>query len=268
MGLCNFFSDKIKATAYGIGLLLTGTLQADCDRNCAEPCYVSSVQLGANYTHANIKVDGQSSFNGNLGGLQGSYEYKPWNSIYGGSRIAWKEGKAKNSCADRKLIYVDVQERIGYTYSPCCRDWALTIFSGFGYRYLEHRLKQTHEHSIKFRYSEFYIPVGFLSEYFFRSCLSVGLNCIWMPQVFPTVEIVPLKGAHWDLKETVGNVLVELPVTYFFQGNRRYSLILKPFYERWEDGRSTAKTFNGQKLDLPKNTYNFWGIEFNLAFGF
>jgi hypothetical protein len=89
-----------------------------------------------------------------------------------------------------------------------------------------------------------------------------------MPQVFPTVEIVPLRGAHWDLKNTVGNVLVELPVTYFFRGNRCYSLILKPFYERWKDGPSTAKTSNGQKLGLPKNTYNFWGVEFNFAYAF
>lgn len=255
MRLYNYFYGKTKAIACGIGLLLAGTVNAD-------------LQIGASYMHANIKVDGQSSFDGNLGGIQASYEYKPWNGLYGGLRATWKEGKTENSKADRKLTYVDVQERIGYTYSPYCNDWAVTIFSGLGYRYLEHRLKQSHEPSIKFRYNEFYIPIGVLSEYFFCSCWSVGLNCIWMPQVFPTVEIVPLKGAHWDLKDTVGNVLVELPVTYFFHERTCYSFILKPFYEHWEDGRSTAKTSNGQKLGLPKNTYNFWGIEFIFAYGF
>lgn len=268
MSLCHFFSGKSKAIACGIGLLLIGTLQADCEGNFAEECCVSSVQIGANYTHANMKVNGQSSFDGNLGGIQGSYEYKPWNRLYGGLRAAWREGKTKNSHADRKLVYVDVQERIGYTYSPWCNDWVVTIFSGFGYRYLEHRLKQFHEDSIKFKYNEFYIPVGFLSERFFASCWSVGLNCIWMPQVFPTVEIVPLKGAHWDLENNIGNVLIELPVTYFFQGNSCYSFILKPFYERWGDGRSTAKTSNGQKLGLPKNSYNFWGVEVNFVYEF
>lgn len=268
MSLRNFVYGKTRTIAYGIGLLLAATVLADDEGSCTEVCRVSSVQIGANYTRANIKVDGQSSFNGNLGGIQGSYEYKPWNSVYGGLRVAWKEGKTKDSHADRKLVYLDVQERIGYTYSPCCADWAVTIFSGFGYRYLEHRLKQFHEPSVKFRYNEFYVPVGILSEYFFRSCWSVGLNCIWMPQVFPTVEIVPLKGAHWNLTNTVGNVLIELPLTYFFQGNRCYSLILKPFYERWEDGKSTAKTFSGQKLGLPKNTYNFWGVECNFAYAF
>lgn len=261
MSLRNFFSGKIKAIACGIGLLLTGTVQADCE--CT-----SVVQIGANYTHAHINVGGQPAFNGNLGGLQGSYEYKPWNSLYGGLKATWKEGATHNSSADRKLVYGDIQERIGYTFSPCCDDWAVTIFSGFGFRYLEHRLRESDEPTVKFRYNEFYVPIGFLSEYFSDSCWSVGLNCVWMPQVFPTVEIVPLKGAHWDLKDTIGNVLVELPLTYFFQGNRCCSLMLKPFYERWEDGRSTAKTSAGQRLGLPKNTYNFWGVEVNFAYAF
>lgn len=268
MSLCNFFSGKAKAIASGIGLLLVGTIQADYESNCIEACSISSLQIGANYTHANIKVDGQSSFDGNLGGVQGIYEYKPSNSFYAALKAAWKEGKTENSSAKRKLAYVDAQERIGYTYSPCCSDWAVTIFTGFGYRYLEHRLEQFDEPSIKFRYNEFYIPLGFLSEYFFCSCWSVGLNCIWMPQVFPTVEIVPLKGAHWDLKNTISNVLIELPFTYFFQENRCYSVVLKPFYERWEDGRSTAKTSNGQELGLPKNRYDFWGVELNFSYVF
>ena len=89
-----------------------------------------------------------------------------------------------------------------------------------------------------------------------------------MPQVYPTVKITPLKGARWILKNTVGNVLVELPLTYFLSEDKRYSLVLKPFYERWEDGRSTAKTSSGQELGLPKNSYNFWGAELNIAFSF
>lgn len=263
MGLCKFWN----TIACGMGLLLTGTVQADWEGNCKETCCASSVEIGASYTRANIKVDGDPSFNGNLGGIQGSYEYKPWNSFYGCLRAAWKEGKTENPDEERKLAYVDVQGRVGYTYSPCC-DWAVTVFSGFGYRGLQHRLEQFQEHSTKFKYNEFYVPVGLLSEYFFDSCFSVGLNFTWMPQVFPTVEIVPLKGAHWDLKKTVGNVLVELPITYFFEWNKCCSLRLKPFYERWEDGRSTAKTSDGQSLGLPKNTYNFWGAELNFTYEF
>lgn len=263
----NFFGSKIMKILGAIGLLLTGTIHAEYETDLSEECNALCLQIGGSYTRANIKVEGQPSFHGNLGGIQGSYEYKPWNSFYGGFRIAWKQGKTENSSADRKLIYVDVQERIGYTFASWCNNWSLTFFSGFGYRYLGHKLKQFEESSIKFEYNEFYIPLGFSSEYFFCSCWSLGLNFTWMPQVYPTVKITPLKGARWILKNALGNVLVELPLTYFLTEDKRYFLVFKPFFERWEDGRSTAES-NGQKLGLPKNSYNFWGAELNVAFSF
>lgn len=243
-----------------ICLLLVGKINA-----C---CHVSSLQIGGNYTHVDLKMDGHSTFHGNLGGIQGSYEYKPRNGIYGGLRVAWKQGTTENRCADRNFVYVDVQERIGYSYSPFCNPWAVTLFSGFGYRHLGHRLKQCDESSIKFDYNEFYIPLGLLSEYSFCSNWVLGLNVTWMPQVYPTVKISPLKGARWILKNTIGNVLVELPVTYYFSCDKRYSLVLKPFYEHWQDGRSTAKTSHSQKLDLPRNSYSFWGVELNFTYAF
>lgn len=268
MSPCNISINKIMKILWACALLTVEDIYSACDTNAPEQCRTSYLQIGASYTHANIKVDSQSTFEGNLGGLQGSYEYKPWNSFYAGLKLAWKEGKTKNSFANRKLVYIDAQERIGYTYASYCNDWSVTWFSGVGYRYLGHTLTQHEESSIKFDYNEFYVPVGFLSEYFFCGCWSIGLNFTWMPQVYPTVEIKPLKGARWDLKRTIGNVLVELPLTYSLTEEQCYSLILKPFYEHWEDGRSTAKTFSGQKLGLPKNNYNLWGVEINFAFLF
>ncbi len=76
------------------------------------------------------------------------------------------------------------------------------------------------------------------------------------------------KGARWILDRTIGNVMVELPATFFFTKNRRYSLIFKPFYEHWADGKSTAKTSSGTPLGLPGNLYNFWGAELNFAYSF
>jgi|688.fasta_scaffold31555_7 hypothetical protein len=248
-------------------LLLTGEASAINEYEFSEECLDSSLQIGANYTRATFKADSQPTFFGNLGGLQGSYEYQPCNGFYGGLTLNWKQGKTKNSFAERKLVYVDVQERLGYTFDSCCKDKSITFFSGFGYRYLRHKLQQAEESSIKFHYHEFYVPVGLLSEYLFLCNWSIGLNFIWMPQIFPTVEIQPLKGAHWDLQNTLGNVLVELPVTYFFS-SRCYSLIFKPFYERWEDGRSTAKTSSGEELGLPRNSYHFWGATLSFSFLF
>lgn len=249
---------------YAIGLLVA----AACPLYCENACTVSSLQIGGNYTHVNIKVLGQSSFHGNLGGIQGSYEYKPWNSFYGGLRVAWKEGNTENSGAKRSLLYVDVQERLGYSFASCSERWLFSLFSGFGYRHLGQRLKLSGQSPVTFNYNEFYIPVGLLSEYFFNCRYSLGLNVIWMPQVYPTVKIAPLKGARWILKNTYSNALVELPLTFYITQNNCYSLIFKPFYEHWEDGRSTAKTSSGSALDLPSNLYNFWGAELNFAFAF
>lgn len=261
----NLLTHKTMKILVVIGLLLAGAIHAECETNFTERCRVLSLQFGANYTYANIKIKSQQSFHGNLGGIQGICEYKPRNNFYGGLKIAWKQGKTENSFADRNLVYIDVQERIGYTFSSRCYNRSVTFFSGFGYRYLGHKLKQFEEPSIKFKYNEFYIPTGFLSEYCFCSRWSLGLNFTWMPQVYPTVEIVPLKGARWILKNTLSNLLVELPVTYSLTKNKCYSLIIKPFYEHWEDGKSTAKTSTGQKLNLPKNFYSFWGAELNLS---
>lgn len=257
--------------SYVIGVLLAGTCLAYCEDEEAdgwEQPALSCVQIGGNYTHVNMRVEDQLSFHGNLGGVQASYEYRPWDSFYGGLRVAWKEGNMESSGAKRSLVYIDVQERLGYSYASRCRQWLFSFFSGVGYRHLGQQLKQSGQSPITFDYNELYIPVGLLADYFFNSWCSLGLNIIWMPQVYPTVKIEPLKGARWVLKNTYGNALVELPVTFFFAQNRCYSLIFKPFYERWEDGRSTAKTFTGSKLNLPRNIYNFWGAELNFAFLF
>ena len=263
---------------FAIGLLLIAPVYVYCEmyqpvweqcESCSwEQCSNSTLQFGVNYSHVNITIPDQSSFEGDLGGIQASYEYRPWDSIYGGLRVAWREGNTENSSASRYLVYVDVQERLGYSFTLPCMDWALTIFSGFGYRYLGHKLEQSGESPINFEYNEFYIPVGFLSEYFLNSWLSIGLNFTWMPQVFPTVEIAPLKGARWIIKNSISNVLVEVPLIFFITQDQCYSLILKPFYEHWKDGHSTAKTSTGNALGLPSNTYNFWGAELNFAFLF
>lgn len=250
---------------FAIGLLLaaTGLLYSENEQS-----NVSCLQIGGNYTHVNMKVQGQLSFHGNLGGAQASYDYRPWNSFYGGLKVAWKEGRMEASGAHRSLVYVDIQERLGYTYTSNSKKWLLSFFSGFGYRYLGERLKQGDQPSVKFNYNEFYIPVGVLADHFFNSWCSLGLNAIWMPQVYPTVEIVPLKGAQWSLKRTLSNVLVELPVTFFVTPNKQYALVFKPFYEHWEDGKSTAKTATGNPLGLAGNHYNFWGAELNFAYSF
>lgn len=229
---------------------------------------ISLSQIGGNYTYATIKVSGQPSFHGSLGGMQGCYVYRPLNGFYSSVLGIWKQGTTENNLASRKLLYLDAEERFGYTYAASDRDWTVTLFSGLGYKHLRHILNQKSQSSITFDYNELYVPVGCLVGYDFRSRWLFKATITWMPQVYPTVYISPLKGARWVLTNTLGNISIELPATYFLTPNRRYSMQLTPFYERWEDGHSTAKTSQGEALGLPKNLYNFWGVALNASFSF
>jgi len=228
----------------------------------------SRFELGGNYTRMHLKPSGSQSFNGNLWGAKGIYEYRPLDQIYAGGFLTYKEGELHGSSAKRSLLYIDAQERLGYTFSFSHHEWLLTLYTGVGFRYINQKLTPSGSSSLRFRYNEFYVPVGFETDREVNSWFTYGLSFTWMPQVFPTVSISPLQGAHWSLKKTITNFYVELPLDFTLTKNKRFHLILKPFYEHWKDGRSTAKTSTGIPLGLPSNTYDFWGADLNFAFCF
>jgi hypothetical protein len=244
---------------------------ANSQESCAIPCSLpmdSRIQIGGNYTWVSIHPHEHNSFHGSLGGAQGIYEYRPMNRFYGGVKLAWREGETRGHSGKRSLIYVDTQERLGYTFSTCNNDFSLSLYAGFGYRYFGQKLDPKGGSSIKFRYNEIYIPVGFLADYAASSCFTIGAGFTWMPQIYPTVTIVPLKGARWIITDKLANFYVEMPLTFTLTQDKRFSLIINPFYEYWQDGHSTAKTSDGTKLGIPGNTYNFAGVDVNFAYSF
>ena len=228
---------------------------------------VSLIQIGGNYTYVYIKPEDSSTFTGNMGGIQAMYEYQPMNNFYAGLKAMWREGNTEASEATRSLFDFDVHERVGYTYGAWHQRYWLTFFTGFGYRYLGQTLKQSGR-TLKSNYNEFYVPVGVLINLKFKPFFAAGLNAIWMPQVDTTVNLIPIDHVQWETKRRIGNVLVELPLTFYWGAMRQYLFILKPFYEFWQDGPTTAVTSFGVPLGLPGNTYNFFGAEANFGFQF
>lgn len=228
----------------------------------------SRLQIGGDYTRVNLKPGGSTSFNGNLGGAQGLYEYRALDRIYGGAKLAWKEGDTHGSSGKRSLTYVDAQERIGYTFGVEDEDGRVALFTGLGYRYLRQKFTPTIGTPITFRYDEFYVPVGLIMDFAVCSWLNWGVNFTWMPQVYPTLSITSLKGARWTLTDTFSNFFVEMPFTFSLTKSKRFQIIINPFYERWQDGHTTAALADGTPLGIPKNTYNFWGVDLNFAFCF
>lgn len=228
--------------------------------------YCSIVELGPSYTHGSIKINNQPLYHGNLGGAQAIYEYKPLNYLYLALSSTYKQGSMDNSLGYRSFLYFDTHERIGYTVADSSKRWIFSFYTGVGYRHYGHDLHQSST-KINFDYNSFYVPVGLKSSYRFNTWITGALNFMYMPQVNSTVKIDPLDGARWCLEKTFSNFLVEVPITFFFTHNRRYSVSVKPFYEYWEDGSSTASVFS-QSLGLPGNCYNFWGAEVNFGFSF
>ena len=245
-----------------------------CPRPCPAPipqveddCFHSRLQIGADYTYAHITPHGNASSSGNLGGLQALYEFRSSNWVYGGLTFAWKQGNTDGSEGNRSLLMFDVEERIG----GCVNHWQerldLILFTGFGYRHYGEKVSGLGS-SLRFNYNEFYVPVGFLFNGKVSSSFGIGLNAQWMPQVYPTVTIVPLKGARWIISNELANFRIEVPLTIVMSCRNHLTLIIQPFFEYWRDGHTTAHTELGTALNVPGNTYLFGGVDLNIRYSF
>ncbi len=220
-------------------------------------------QIGGNYTHVHM-TGSYPHLHGNLGGAQASYEYLTADRIYGGVTLTWRDGTARGTQFRRSIHELDMQERIGYTIGFWNESCLWSLFTGMGYRHFREKVT-TIAAPVYFYYNEFYVPVGFVFDGKINSVFSMGLNFQWMPQIYPTVKIVPLKGARWILTNRLDNFLVEVPFTFCLCDNYNVSLRLIPFWELWHDGHSTAKTPTGVALNLPGNAYVFIGVNLNVS---
>ncbi len=242
------------------------TGQVYCETDCCLPCFPKyHVEIGGSYTYAYLKPEDRDHLSGNMGGIQALFEYQSVKSIYQGVTFAWRQGTVEDS-VKRDLFDIDTQARLGYTFGDCCGDWLVSVFTGLGYRHISHDLS-TGGSSVALFYNTLYVPVGFVSNWNFSQDWYLGLNFQWRPQAYPTVRIDPLDGARWMTEYTLANVFVELPLTYVLCCENRCSLILKPFFEYWQDGKTTAKAL-GIVLGMPKNTYLFGGFSLNFRYSF
>lgn len=222
--------------------------------------------LEANYTRVDVKPRKNPSLDGNMGGLEGSFEYIPADFVYAAVGGGFRYGRISGKGSRRDLLDGEVYERIGYNATFLNCHFLLTPFTGFGYRHLSHDFKDGV--SLKMRYNEFYIPVGLLGRYNWTYA-SVGFFAIWMAQVYPTVTFDVTDGARWVTKATYKNFRLGLPIFYHFQSVKNLSLFVNPSFELWQDGRTTAKTTSTQvSLGIPQNTYVFWKVGLGIEYKF
>lgn len=228
----------------------------------------SFLSIGGSYNYVHFKPASHSSFHGNLGGMQALYEYRPTYGFYGALKASWRQGDLTTSGASRFLVDVKTEERIGFTVNSNDKQWLWTFFSGLGFSYLNHNLKERGATSTRFVYNEFYCPVGISTDYSFSRSFALGLHATWMPQIFPTVTITPNNGARWKTTCSLGNTLLEMPFTWSMGKEKQFFINLIPHFEYWQNGHTTAKTASGEPLGLPSNTYFFWGADVNIGYAF
>ena len=225
--------------------------------------YDHMIKIGGSYNYLWLTPQGFPTFQGNLGGAQFSYEYNKKNFFYGAALFTYRQGPSSHGTINRNILDFNVLERLGYTYAQDC--WQGTLFSGFGFRYLQQNLKQPAQTTLYFEYKEFYIPVGFLVSSEWADWASVGLDFTWMPQVFPSLQINPFGGANWILSNRIDNFIVEIPFTFYCSAYPNFTLEITPSYEYWNDGRTTATTVGGGSLSVPSNRYQFLGVLVNFG---
>jgi hypothetical protein len=228
--------------------------------------YDQRLQIGGNYTYCWISPEGSSTVSGNLGGAQGIYEYRPLESIYAGAAFSYRIGTTSNDIGTRKLQDFNPQARVGYTFSNANIVDRLSVFTGFGARYMAETVS-IGSASLDFDYTTFYVPLGFLLERTVVNHFLIGCNFQWMPQVLPMVRIDLLDGAQWDLTYQLLNFFVEVPFT-FSACDDRYTISICPYFETWRDGASTAETLTALTLSLPGNKYIFTGVNVNFGFSY
>lgn len=233
---------------------------------CPQECVSDHrVQVGGNYTYAWVRPTANPTTSGSLGGAQAIYEYQPGNWLYAALAFNYRQGSTQGGVSKRTLLDLDSQERLGYTFANRNQTYRLGLFSGLGGRYMSEKVT-VGSTSVTFNYTHFYVPVGFLYDYTCNSWLNWGLNFQWRPQIFPTVQIVPLDGARWILTKHIDNFSIDMPIA--FQCTEHLSCIIAPFFELWHDGQTTAETLTGLLLALPGNRYCFAGVNVNLAWEF
>lgn len=228
----------------------------------------SRLQVGIDYTYLEFKPHGNPGLHGNLYGVQGLYDFRPMNAFYAGAKLAWKEGRLHGSTGKRLLLYIDAQERLGYTFATEKGGWLLSLYTGLGFRHMQEKFCHKAGGNQGFRYNEFYVPLGLMSDWQVSSWFAFGVGFTWMPQVFSTVAAAPIKGVRWTLANAVANFFVEVPFDFTLTKSGRFHIIFKPFYEHWQDGRSTTSPKPGNFHGIHGNTYNFWGVDLNFAYRF
>jgi hypothetical protein len=205
-------------------------------------------------------------FTGWLGGFIAGYEYRKPASLYAVLDFSYALGTISTHGTGNNSRYVHdeiLEARVGY--NGVLKHWLISPYTGGGFRWnIQHR-RSGELASLTFDYYKIYIPLGLLVNYLPHPAVNVGIDVEWMPDVLSMVSLSSLKGAFWKL-ERKNNYFVELPCLLTYANRWEFGII--PFWIRFADGDSTAKTESGIDLGLDNQFTNDWGGRISLGVHF
>jgi hypothetical protein len=208
-----------------------------------------------------LKPKEMDSLEAKLLGLSTGYEYFRENSFYAKLQATLKRGKLEGSYGYRDLLEINGESRAGYSIAYGAPGSAITFFCGFGYEHSSQELHPIKEknNTTNLIYQEFYVPLGFMVNHIFNQVVSCKLTALWMPQVYSSVEVIPLGSARWILPATEKNYSIEF--AWHFLLSKRIGLTITPFYKHWENGPTNETTPVGLDWEIPGNLYDFYGLK-------
>ena len=192
-----------------------------------------------------------SPFHGSLWGAKAGYFYRKPNHLYASVSGNWAIGKISNKPGPSRSIHDELLEsQFGYVFSFYKMQWV--PFGGLGFHYLvQHRQSIPTLTSLKFKYRNYYFPLGFQWNYFFIDQAMIGCHFQWNRDLDPMVQISGLFGSYWKLKHRNG-YRISIPFEYFLQCNYRLSISIEPFWMWYELGATYAQSSNNISLEITK----------------
>ncbi len=213
-----------------------------------------------------------ANFRGVTSGASALFDYRKAFDFYGGVAAEWMMGSidARNSMS-RSIHDFDSQIRIGYTLSI----WrfptlTLTPYSGMGFEYISQHLRSDPAiSSLQYRYYHYYIPVGMIINFNVLEYFNFGIAGQWRPDINARLKTSLLNGLQFRLKRQAGYI-VELPFQFLIKcrNNMKGEISFIPYLKREVDGELNAQLPSRAYLNLPEQSYKFWGLRLALGLRF
>ncbi|MEX0962108.1 MAG: hypothetical protein WDZ28_04545 [Simkaniaceae bacterium] len=239
--------------------------------SCLDFHNYSKLWLGPQFFHLHLGVEELNTYKGYLGGAAAGFERKYIWDLYVNLNGSYALGNLSGNGGRSRYIHDEYVEGLfGLSIPLSCQcNWVLTPYLGYGFTFVDHHLSAPNLSSLKFRYSKYYLPIGFILDYTPFDFWNIGLDFKWMPQIDPLLKIVELSGGRWELAHKQG-YMVKLPLSFeLYEKNQTFwSLTLTPFWRWTKDGSTQAVTNNGTPLDIVENLYIYWGAQAAFAIHF